>query len=99
MAMRLTQHTLLVLRTLMNEPVELSGSDICELVNKMPGRVPLVSGTVYPILHRLENAGWIAGEWAFKDPIKKVGRPKRRLYKLTDEGEKRAKEALDELAI
>jgi DNA-binding PadR family transcriptional regulator len=45
----------------------------------------LPSGTLYPILVRLERAGWVAARWEDVDPVA-VGRPGRRYYRLTDEG-------------
>ena len=38
-------------------------------------------GTVYPIIHRLADAGWLVVEWERMDPHE-VGRPPRRLIKL-----------------
>jgi DNA-binding PadR family transcriptional regulator len=46
----------------------------------------LPSGTIYPILARLERAGWIESEREDVDP-KVVGRRARRYYKLTGTGE------------
>ena len=45
----------------------------------------LVSGTVYPILNRMEETGWLESTEEDIDP-KKEGRPKRRFYKLTVNG-------------
>jgi DNA-binding PadR family transcriptional regulator len=47
------------------------------------GRFDLPTGTVYPALHRLENAGLIAGTWSVVD-----GR-RRRTYQLTAAGQRR----------
>lgn len=47
------------------------------------GRFDLPTGTVYPALHRLEQAGLITGDWSIVD-----GR-RRRSYHLTAEGEHR----------
>jgi PadR family transcriptional regulator len=44
------------------------------------GRFDLPTGTIYPALHRLEEAGLIAGTWSTVD-----GR-RRRTYELTDSG-------------
>jgi DNA-binding PadR family transcriptional regulator len=41
----------------------------------------LGTGTVYPILHRLERAGWLHSEPEHGEPR---ARPPRRLYTLTD---------------
>lgn len=46
----------------------------------------LPSGTIYPILARLEKAGWVESEIEQIDP-KAAGRRARRYYKLTAEGE------------
>ena len=45
----------------------------------------LPSGTLYPILVRLERAGWVASRWEEADPAAE-GRPTRRYYRLTGEG-------------
>ena len=51
------------------------------------------SGTLYPILDRLEKAGWLVGEWENIDP-KQAGRPVRRHYLLSDDGAELAVAAL-----
>jgi PadR family transcriptional regulator PadR len=43
------------------------------------------SGTLYPILLRLQNAGWVEARWEEIDPVA-VGRPARRYYRLTPDG-------------
>lgn len=43
------------------------------------------SGTLYPILTRLQQAGWVEGEWERAD-ASEIGRPPRRYYRLTPEG-------------
>jgi PadR family transcriptional regulator PadR len=45
------------------------------------------SGTIYPILERLEIAGWLEAEWENVDPSVEK-RPRRRNYRLTGEGER-----------
>ena len=52
------------------------------------------SGTLYPILIRLEKAGWLSSRLEGVDPSA-VGRPPRRLYVLTGEGERAARAELD----
>ena len=47
------------------------------------GRLDLPTGTIYPALHRLEDAGLIAGSWSTVD-----GR-RRRTYRLTAKGLRR----------
>lgn len=46
----------------------------------------LASGTIYPILTRLERAGWVRSELETIDP-RAAGRRPRRYYMLTGEGE------------
>lgn len=53
----------------------------------------LASGTVHPILARLEGAGWVVSQWEDLDP-REVGRPARRYYRLTAEGAVEARQAL-----
>ena len=43
------------------------------------------SGTLYPILLRLQNAGWVEAYWEGIDPVQ-AGRPARRYYRLTPDG-------------
>ncbi len=57
----------------------------------------LASGTVYPVLARLENAGWLASEWEAVDPAI-AGRPRRRLYRMTAAGRQNAEEAIGRYA-
>ncbi len=45
----------------------------------------LPSGTLYPILARLERAGWVESRWEEIDPVAE-GRPSRRYYLLTADG-------------
>ena len=76
---RMTMATQLVLRALLAEPTEeLYGSEIREAAG-------LMSGTVHPILARLESAGWVESRWEDVDP-QVAGRPVRRYYRLTSEG-------------
>jgi DNA-binding PadR family transcriptional regulator len=45
----------------------------------------LPSGTVHPILARLEAIRWLESSWEDVDSTV-VGRPRRRYYRLSDEG-------------
>ena len=45
----------------------------------------LPSGTLYPILVRLEKAGWVRAQGEEIDPVAE-GRPARRYYRLTPDG-------------
>jgi PadR family transcriptional regulator, regulatory protein PadR len=40
--------------------------------------------TVYGVLDRLEDAGWISGQWEDENP--EPGKPRRRIYSLTPTG-------------
>jgi DNA-binding PadR family transcriptional regulator len=54
------------------------------------------SGTLYPILLRLQRAGWVAARWEEIDPAA-AGRPARRYYRLTPDGAVAARTAVAEL--
>jgi DNA-binding PadR family transcriptional regulator len=56
----------------------------------------LPSGTLYPLLHRMQDAGWVTAEWERLDPVA-AGRPARRYYRLTAEGIQRSRQAVAEL--
>ena len=53
----------------------------------------LRSGTVHPILARLEGAGWVRSRWEDVD-TRTAGRPARRYYRLTPGGVLAAPEVL-----
>ena len=53
---------------------------ISALRDRSAGTFDLPEGTIYPALHRLENAGLLSSSWAAAD-----GR-RRRVYALTDSG-------------
>ena len=53
----------------------------------------LASGTVHPILARLEGIGWLESRWEDIDP-RAEGRPARRYYRLTGTGAQAAQVAL-----
>jgi PadR family transcriptional regulator, regulatory protein PadR len=46
----------------------------------------LASGTVYPLLRRLEALGLVAAQWEAEDVAHREGRPARRYYQITAEG-------------
>jgi DNA-binding PadR family transcriptional regulator len=71
----MTLPTQLVLRELMLEPdSEMYGLQICAAAG-------LPSGTIHPILARLEKIGWLRSRWEAADPAEQ-GRPRRRYYRL-----------------
>jgi hypothetical protein len=49
------------------------------------------SGTVYPILARLEKAGWVTSNWEDANVAAQQHRPPRRYYRLTGTGETNAR--------
>src|SRR5215471_11417110 len=88
---QLTTQTLRVLGTLMNNrPNALAGVEIALATR-------LQSGTLYPILLRLEQAGWLESYWEAETP-QELGRPRRRFYQLTGVGAKNARSGLRDLA-
>jgi DNA-binding PadR family transcriptional regulator len=52
---------------------------------ELMGATGLPSGTLYPILTRLERAGWLTSAWEQIDTAE-AGRPARRYYRLSDDG-------------
>ena len=46
----------------------------------------LPSGTVYPALRRMEAWGHVSSEWEDEEAAHAQGRPRRRLYTLSDTG-------------
>jgi PadR family transcriptional regulator, regulatory protein PadR len=87
---RITTQTLRVLGAFTLAPTEgLSGAAIAKRTN-------LRSGTLYPILFRLEQTKWLESEWEAGDPSE-MGRPRCRFYKITALGEKEARHAYQEL--
>jgi PadR family transcriptional regulator, regulatory protein PadR len=84
---KMTIPTQLVLEALLDDPrTERYGLEIGEAAG-------LRSGTVHPILARLEAYGWLASRWEDIDSSAE-GRPPRRYYSLTAEGVQAARSAL-----
>jgi hypothetical protein len=86
---RLTWATLKVFKVLLDDP---AGRHYGLEVGKTAG---LPSGSIYPLLMRLEQAGWLTSDWEDVDP-KAAGRPRRRLYQLTGRGAEIGRRALEE---
>lgn len=55
----------------------------------------LKSGTLYPVLARLERAGWVVSAWEEGNP-RDIGRPRRRYYELSGLGQRAGAAALAE---
>jgi PadR family transcriptional regulator, regulatory protein PadR len=82
---RMSLQTMRVLDAFLSGPHdELAGADVAR-------RGHIASGTLYPILLRLESAGWLVSRWERIDPSLE-GRPRRRLYRMTPSGLRRTSE-------
>jgi transcriptional regulator len=74
---------LLVLKILSRRP-RLHGYAIMSAIAEMSGDVLRAEeGSLYPALHRMEEAGWIRAEWIRKDTGRRA-----RIYELTTAGKK-----------
>src|SRR3954469_25814754 len=84
---KMTLPTQLVLRALLENPThELYGLQISQAAG-------LATGTIHPILARLEGLGWLESRWEDIDPAT-AGRPRRRYYRLRPDGAEHARHAL-----
>ncbi|MFF3204889.1 PadR family transcriptional regulator [Streptomyces sp. NPDC002962] len=83
---RLTKPTIAVLETLLSaaEDTPAWGLSICRDADLGPG-------TVYPILDRLSERGWVT---SYEETGPHPGRPPRRFYELTATGRRQAVEVL-----
>jgi transcriptional regulator len=60
------------------------GYDIARLIEqRSSGALTFHAASLYPLLYRLEQRGWITGRWT-----EKAGERRRRLYRLTPAGRK-----------
>ena len=74
---------LLVLKILSRRP-GLHGYAIMTAIQVISGEVLRVEeGSLYPALHRMEEAGWIRAEWVTKETGRRA-----RLYEVTAAGKK-----------
>jgi DNA-binding PadR family transcriptional regulator len=55
-------------------------------------RTGLPSGTIYPLLARLETAGWVTSRWESDQPAARG--PRKRFYEITAAGAEQARAAL-----
>ena len=83
--MNITYSTAMILQALINGYKY--GFDIMAVTG-------LPSGTVYPALRRLEEAGLVASKWEDEKIAQREQRPSRKYYQITQDG----KEALSEAA-
>jgi transcriptional regulator len=73
---------LLILATL--EDGQMHGYDIArEIARRSDGLLTFHVASLYPLLYKLEDKGWIAGRW-----VEKPSQRRRRCYRLTPEGKK-----------
>jgi PadR family transcriptional regulator, regulatory protein PadR len=85
---RMTLQVQLVLAEMLTEPTRPRyGLDLCAATG-------LPSGTIYPIMARLEQCQWVESDWEDPEAHITEGRPRRRYYQLTREGAECATEAL-----
>jgi DNA-binding MarR family transcriptional regulator len=82
--LRVTVPVQKVLQALLDQASDegLYGLELTELTG-------LKSGTLYPVLARLEQAEWVISSWEQVDPHD-VGRPRRRYYRLSGVGQRTA---------
>lgn len=79
---------LLVLKILSRRP-RLHGYAIMSAIQDISEEVLRVEeGSLYPALHRMEEAGWLRAEWIIKDTGKRA-----RLYQLTPHGRRQLESA------
>lgn len=89
---RLSAPTLRVLKFMLDAPrTPRSGAELSRALN-------IKSGTLYPLLARLEASSWLNSKWEQVDPSEE-GRPRRRLYTLTGLGQTNARRALADLQV
>lgn len=88
--MNLSLQGLKILRAFLVAGTPLSGSDICRTTH-------LTQGTLYPLLWRFEQAGTLTGQWESSPEV--LGRPRRRVYRLTKRGKEFAMAVLQEVQM
>lgn len=75
---------LMVLKILSRRP-RLHGYAIMTAIAEMSGEVLRVEeGSLYPALHRMEEAGWVRAAWVMKENGRRA-----RIYELAPAGKKR----------
>ncbi|WP_414656399.1 PadR family transcriptional regulator [Deinococcus sp. VB343] len=80
-------HTRAVLSSLLSAyPAQTYGYDLSKATD-------LKSGTLYPILQRLHEQGYLDAEW---EPSPHAGKPPRHVYRLTEDGLRLARERREE---
>lgn len=60
------------------------GYDLSKLIHtRSGGQLTFHVDSLYPLLYRLEDRGWITGSW-----VERAGERRRRFYRVTPEGRK-----------
>jgi PadR family transcriptional regulator PadR len=86
---RMTMNVLKVLRVLLEDPTtERYGLEIGQVAG-------LRGGSLYPVLGKLEDAGYLTSAWEDTTPAD-LGRPRRRLYRLRPNAVAYARQAIAE---
>ncbi|MER6128631.1 helix-turn-helix transcriptional regulator [Streptomyces sp. NPDC001795] len=91
---QMTPHTQTVLRALLGQGADgerrttilsegLYGLELSRMTD-------LPNGTLFPLLERLRQAGWVERYWEQDEIAEAEGRPRRRFYRLTDKGAEQA---------
>jgi PadR family transcriptional regulator PadR len=83
--LRLSHQTLDILAALLAHPSQWHYGYAISRQTSIP------SGTLYPILMRLDKSGWLETRWEDSEP---AGRPPRHLYRLTGNGREWVREEL-----
>lgn len=64
------------------EPRPRHGYEICKLIEtRSQGQLTFHVASLYPLLYRLEERGWLQGRW-----VERAGERRRRFYSLTPAG-------------
>ncbi|BAC12904.1 hypothetical conserved protein [Oceanobacillus iheyensis HTE831] len=69
---------------------DMYGYEINNALNNLPS-VSLAAGSIYPILKRMVNKNWISFYW-----VDSEDGPRRKYYKITEEGESVAQKRISE---
>jgi transcriptional regulator len=74
----------LLVMTILSRRPKLHGYALMTAIKETSGEVlSPEEGSLYPALHRMEEAGWIGAEWVVKENGKRL-----RIYQLTATGKK-----------
>lgn len=94
----MTPHTQTVLRALLGQGAD--GERRSVVLNeglyglKLSEMTKLPNGTLFPLLERLRQAGWVERYWEQDQAAETEGRPRRRYYRITSKGAECAPHAL-----